>query len=148
MRSIQGWLPKPQSTIVVVVRSRVYDLPLHWVEELRKHARCFGAGCDLCSRSTVKQHACVVVSHATNRGLYLLELTHAHEEFREKLESLGEQLVGTEVIVRPDGVDPTEPLAYSQGDWRMVKKLDFPRYVNAIGLKEHALALKVLQLSL
>lgn len=148
MKSISGWLPKPTKTIVVVVRSRVYDLPLHWAENIGRHARCFGAACALCSVYNVKSHACVVVSHTQTRGLHLLELTQAHEDLREKLENLGEQLVGTEIIVRPDTLDETEPLALAIGDWRMCKALDFRRYVAAIGCKEHYFSLEKLQLSL
>ena len=144
MPSIHGWLPPSHKIEFVVVRSQIYELPLHYIDGVGS-ARCIRAGCELCSAlGEPKEHHCCVVSKSKAQGFWLLEFTHAHEDLVEYLQNLHGELVGQELRVRRRA-STQDPLVIERSDTCFPCSIvSVPHYVRAIGMRQYYAALAML----
>lgn len=137
MPSISGWLPPSNKIEFVVIRSVVYELPLHYIDGVGS-ARCIRAGCELCEKlGEPKEHHCVVVSKPKAQGFWLLELTHAHEDLVDYLQSIHGESIGLELRIGRRA-STQDPLVIEKSDQVFpCSIISVPHYVKAIGMRQY-----------
>lgn len=147
MATVKGWYRPKLTAEKITIRSTLYDLPLHWVEELRFHARCPRIGCQLCEHQwKLKQHSAAVVQWEGGGALQLLELTEQHARVINDLDCLqtmifGQQLIATRVV-RDRSVD----LDISLSTRIEAPEIIAHNYVKTIGVAQYLRTINTLRL--
>jgi hypothetical protein len=145
MASISGWYKPSKRPERVIIRSGLQYFGEHWLDSLRRSARCMGDSCLLCSIYPVRPVAVVAVQPCRSTFVQLLKLGAGSYEFAACLESLERDLVGVCLRVNRVSEDPADGLEIAIDGEEFARPVPCARYIAAIGRRTYDQAAEVLQ---
>lgn len=142
--SIRGWHRASLSPELLIVKSTLVEVPLHWLPFLNQHAKCWTSGCALCEHNIItKLHATVVVTDMNDR-IWILELTEEHRGVCELLRCKGTEAIGCVLTVQRDPKDKLTRHISLMDERIRSKPIPCQRYIQAIGQRAYEKAVRML----